>query len=448
MMTALVLQLVQSTVHAPTVSSLLAAGKVDDVREHLIQAQQEGEQVATTLVETLVGKCGKPQDEGGFKAILTGLTEDCLVVLNFPEWPAAEIVLRKLAKKLLPLTLPKSDASEGKSKDAPSSKMRGLALDLLGMIAATVRVEMNELDRLIEEFSVEVSAAAVDADAVAASGSGRGGKRRRSGGGAADGDGCSAAGGANGEAVPIGWREDEATERKDAAVKRAAVDLCYELRMGQALPQKRVQRATDVLQDALLEYCNAHAAAEPTLRLARDHDAAVFVASDLKAHMSSAGGGAGEGGASVTDRAIVEADRAPRCAAIAARLEPVTSSGAAVAISHDVAHVVRRVLALSLPLMKGFPPMLQHILAALKYTENQLRIRALKSLGKVIEVDWTVLTLKNVKKDVERMCTDRQISVRAEVVDLFGRFVLQQPDLTDQYVDTVTYAPFCIRLLC
>ena len=48
-----------------------------------------------------------------------------------------------------------------------------------------------------------------------------------------------------------------------------------------------------------------------------------------------------------------------------------------------MAHTVRRVLAVSLPLMKGFPPMLQHILAALKYTENQLRIRALKSLGKV-----------------------------------------------------------------
>lgn len=67
-------------------------------------------------------------------------------------------------------------------------------------------------------------------------------------------------------------------------------------------------------------------------------------------------------------------------------------------------------------------------------------MKALKSLSKIIEVDWTVLARADVKREVERMGKDRQISVRAEVVDLFGKFVLNQPDLTVSY-----YAMFKVK---
>jgi cohesin loading factor subunit SCC2 len=62
-------------------------------------------------------------------------------------------------------------------------------------------------------------------------------------------------------------------------------------------------------------------------------------------------------------------------------------------------------------------------------------MKALKSLGRIIEADCTVLARPDVKKEVERMSKDKQISVRAEVIDLFGKFILVQPDLTAKYYD-------------
>lgn len=116
---------------------------------------------------------------------------------------------------------------------------------------------------------------------------------------------------------------------------------------------------THIMVYTRCRYANANSEAEPLLTYARDFDAASFVTSDLKTHAADAASGS-------KDRALLEADREERCAQIAAELCRPTNRNTAV-MSDIAAHAVRRGLAVLLPLMKGFPPMLQHILAALRY---------------------------------------------------------------------------------
>jgi hypothetical protein len=70
--------------------------------------------------------------------------DDSLAVLTLPEWPAAELLLRKLASQLLPIVRGTSSAV--------NAKTRQIGLDLLGKLAATVRGEITTLAQQVEEY--------------------------------------------------------------------------------------------------------------------------------------------------------------------------------------------------------------------------------------------------------------------------------------------------------
>ena len=83
--------------------------------------------------------------EVDFKGQLSNIVSDLLAVLNLPEWPAAGIVLLSLSAQLLSC----------RGIGCPEIKIREFALDILGQIAAKVRVDgvACERDNLLQSLT-------------------------------------------------------------------------------------------------------------------------------------------------------------------------------------------------------------------------------------------------------------------------------------------------------
>ena len=62
-----------------------------------------------------------------------------------------------------------------------------------------------------------------------------------------------------------------------------------------------------------------------------------------------------------------------------------------------------------------------------------VRAKSLKSLAGIVEADPYCLSESEIEKAVKSRLMDMAISVREASVDLLGRFVVQQPELSNQY---------------
>lgn len=66
-------------------------------------------------------------------------------------------------------------------------------------------------------------------------------------------------------------------------------------------------------------------------------------------------------------------------------------------------------------------------------TSVNIRTKAMKCLTMIVEVDPSVLGLKEMQLGVSHSFLDHSTSVREAAVDLVGKFVLNRPDLIDKY---------------
>ncbi|GMS84491.1 hypothetical protein PENTCL1PPCAC_6666 [Pristionchus entomophagus] len=62
-----------------------------------------------------------------------------------------------------------------------------------------------------------------------------------------------------------------------------------------------------------------------------------------------------------------------------------------------------------------------------------LRTRAMKSLTQIIEVDYNVLGLGDVRRSVHARMTDPNAQVREATIELLGKFIVARPDLIQDY---------------
>ncbi|XP_063962379.1 nipped-B-like protein A isoform X1 [Lytechinus pictus] len=104
-------------------------------------------------------------------------------------------------------------------------------------------------------------------------------------------------------------------------------------------------------------------------------------------------------------------------------------------ITYESAAFVVRYLASRRPFSQSFDIYLTQILRVLNETAVAVRTRAMKCLSQVVAADPNILARADVQKTVHCRFMDQSTSVREAAVELVGRFVLMQPELTDQYYE-------------
>lgn len=107
------------------------------------------------------------------------------------------------------------------------------------------------------------------------------------------------------------------------------------------------------------------------------------------------------------------------------------------ALTSEMAQAIAQDLGRERALYKGYDRLLQQVLAALNDNDGQTRQRALKALSSVASVDSSMLHQPLVKQWMEQLCRDQQILVREAAVGLLGTFVLTDPMLVQDYVETM-----------
>ena len=62
-----------------------------------------------------------------------------------------------------------------------------------------------------------------------------------------------------------------------------------------------------------------------------------------------------------------------------------------------------------------------------------LRSKALRGLSAIVQVDPDVLALSNVRQAFEARLSDPSPAVRDSAVDLIGKYMVQKPNLAEEY---------------
>ncbi|GMT16922.1 hypothetical protein PFISCL1PPCAC_8219 [Pristionchus fissidentatus] len=114
------------------------------------------------------------------------------------------------------------------------------------------------------------------------------------------------------------------------------------------------------------------------------------------------------------------------------RADQVARSGS-IMLNADAQWLIKH-LAMCRDFCNSFDPFLKQILVGVT-SEGAvgLRTRAMKSLTQIIEVDYNVLGLADVRRSVHARMTDPNAQVREATIELLGKFIVARPDLIQDY---------------
>ncbi|KAI9443068.1 hypothetical protein H4582DRAFT_1808792 [Lactarius indigo] len=122
---------------------------LNETDEEEIQLYMSGLESATKAAKTIVlfltqrsgkAKATKNSNEAEYRAIFDNLVSDLLVVLFWPEWPAASLLLGIICKFMVSIVSSLDDVKSSSQTDNNAAKT--MALDHLGVIAARIRSSM------------------------------------------------------------------------------------------------------------------------------------------------------------------------------------------------------------------------------------------------------------------------------------------------------------------
>ncbi|PPQ86325.1 hypothetical protein CVT25_005626 [Psilocybe cyanescens] len=124
---------------------------LDEIDQEELQLYGTGLESATKAAKTIIifltqrsgkGKATKNSNEAEYRAIFDNLIDDLLVVLFWPEWPAASLIL-SIASKFMVSSL--DDVKTSSQTDSNAAKT--MALDHLGVIASRIRTSILKVQR-------------------------------------------------------------------------------------------------------------------------------------------------------------------------------------------------------------------------------------------------------------------------------------------------------------
>ncbi len=79
-------------------------------------------------------RCSAREEDNDYRHILINLVEDLLATINLPEWPASQVLLSVLGAILI---------SNLKKDSKESTVLKSLSIDILGVITAKIKQELN-----------------------------------------------------------------------------------------------------------------------------------------------------------------------------------------------------------------------------------------------------------------------------------------------------------------
>ncbi|BES94983.1 unnamed protein product [Nesidiocoris tenuis] len=400
MLTALVLQLVQCMIQIPPDLTLKSQSTAVDPDIVIVGKFKTARSTASNFLYIFLAKCSSKSEEIDYRPLFENFVQDLLTTVNKPEWPAAELMLSVLGNLLV-------NNFVNKSLEMP---LRVASLDYLGVVAARLRkdavtshLKVSTIDQIIKEIKLEEA------------------------------------------------RDD------DGSLK------------GSIKPVKDEDERTQFLQKVLLDYLDIRGQTEPVLMHARHFYIAQWyqdvskqtttpqttpkkpkkakkkrgrkVDSSEEDDTESEVEETAEEENPVANLKINDSKKhflLSKISTSSEGSEGKTTSILQTFIDYPSAELITRYLASKRPFSQSFNVYLKHILKVLTETSVLIRTKAMKCLTSIVEVDPSVLGLKEMQLGVKHSFLDHSTSVREAAVDLVGKFILSRPELIPKYYDMLS----------
>jgi len=146
--TSMILHMIQACVTMPhSLPSKNANGSSNEKRKgsQLSSGLLECERNCVVVATLLLQRCSKKGDEGGaseFRPVLCNLVEDLLLVQMLPEFPAAEMLLVQICRKLCCDLIGNSAVGGGKKLVSSEATYLTTAMDTIGTICSDISTKM------------------------------------------------------------------------------------------------------------------------------------------------------------------------------------------------------------------------------------------------------------------------------------------------------------------
>ncbi|XP_013407379.1 nipped-B-like protein B isoform X1 [Lingula anatina] len=399
MLTALVLQLIQSVIalpkpkedesRAPTPSDdknqKTKLKKLTDDEVIIITNYENAMRSAHNFLAVFLRKCSTKGEED-YRPLFENFVQDLLATVNKPEWGAAELLLSLLGTLLV----------KQFSNKSVEMSIRVASLDYLGIVASTLRrdainSQMNQetIDEIIDRIN-NIS------------------------------------------------DDDSSNGRKSPLVEAG----------------DQIQ----TLQKALLDYLAANRHSDPAVLFSRNFLIAQWIRDatteaekivqaghQKKTNEDDTDDSDDEPETSLADEvqktseALQMAER--RKQFLFSQITPDSSSfsrSVSSKLDYDSACLVARYLASTRPFSQSFDVYLTQILKVLCETAVAVRTKAMKCLTAVVEADPGILARPDMQRGVHGRFLDQSTSVREAAVELVGKFILIRPELTTQYYEMLS----------
>ncbi|RHZ50276.1 hypothetical protein Glove_502g15 [Diversispora epigaea] len=100
--------------------------------------------------------------------------------------------------------------------------------------------------------------------------------------------------------------------------------------------------------------------------------------------------------------------------------------------------LITELLATRQSLYQNFDSILSRILVSLDTGVVAFRTKALRALGQVVVCDPNILSQVNVRQTIAQRLSDNSPAVRDAAIDLVGRYLSQKPEITEQYYRVIS----------
>lgn len=412
MMTALVLQLIQSSVVLPEDmfednkmskrSKSNSEGKSKSEKEtFVIDKYDTAVSIGGHFLQTFLTKCKSRASETDFRPLFENFIQDLLTTLNKPEWPAAELLL-----SLLGTLLVKSMADK-----SVEQSIRVVSLEYLGIVAARLRKDAVESRCKVKTIDNLIKCI----------------------------------------------KQEQEKEGEDEDASMIEID-----------PE---EERMEFLQRILLDFLILNSQEEnPVWNHARHFYLTLWYREIMQRKKHIAEGEKGyasrkkmkkrkkyqsESDSSDSDcNEVKEVDAElnieifrileERKKYLLSKISPFKQSIVSKQVidlktylDYENANLIAQYLTSKRIFSQSFDTYLQKIILVVREPVVAIRTKAMKCLGSIVEVDQSILARKDMQIGVSQKMLDTAISVREAAVDLVGKYIMSDPDLIDPYYDTI-----------
>ncbi len=453
--TALLLSIIQSCVTMPHSVQFEEEGNGNSDRHQLSQLTSgllECEQVCQIFTSLLIQRCSKKREDGGaseFRPILFNLVEDLLMVQILPEYPAAEMLLMEIGRKLCDdLLMNSSVGSGGRGKKTTLAEATYLstAMDTIGNICSDIARKISLSKESPLEFPKAIAIDVLDADSDPSNNDKEinrcfCGRKNLLDTFMLDCDRCH--GWFHGSCIGIAkdnlpdvWICDECTMQLLVLDQMKKFSMKYDRGIDSVQEDEELaeEDRVHIMRILLLNFLSHQAiiSQSPAIGLARQFHVAKFI-DDAKFTSDN------EGPHLVNSDVICahyldmwsDSDQ-NSCAGHS--LDTSSASGRPQHCEYlsdeGNSKLMLTLNASKSLLIESFPNLLGVIVALMGDESNSsLRKLSVKALSQIVQVDKTLMATRNIREAVSKRFQDEAISVREAAVSLVGFYALQVPDL-------------------